>query len=72
MNESNDVDFLLRPRSMSAFWGQGVLEVDVGVSLYIYVTRPLLFAANSQLALNTVRRVSARSLALFVSWPGNS
>ena len=60
MNQSNDVDFLLRLRSISAFWEQGVFGFDVGVSLYIYVTRPLLFAAN--FALNTVHRASARSL----------
>ena len=43
MNESNYVDFLLRLTSISLFWGQGVLGFYVGISLYIYVSRPLLF-----------------------------
>ena len=35
MNEFKNVDFLLGLKSMSAFWGQGVLGFYVGVSLYI-------------------------------------
>ena len=63
MNESNNVDFLLRLKSMSVFWGQpdrglGVLCWEFIV--YLGFQAFALGSANFQLALNTVRSVSAR------------
>ena len=58
MNESNGVDFLLRVKSMSVFWGQpdrGLGGFMLGFHCVFRFPGLCSFSANFQLALNTVR-----------------